>query len=276
MEFGFNMFLCRDATLHRSALLCLALIITPFEAYSQWNGTVAHARGDASVCGRKDSYENYRKSWKSERHPAGKTKTIRSAEKNRILNYRVRRGDTLYSIARRYKTSVSEITRINNLKQKNSIRYGMTLKIPVKSTGTTGKKTVTTESVSSSESSSGKPSFSWPVRKVVSCKRDGFDGVKSIGLIISAPAGSAVLSSAPGTVQKVGYMRGYGNFVMVRHSNRYFTVYSRLEKITVQEGQHVAAGSQLGRIDAEIKNIHFQIDREGKSVNPLSHLPKRS
>jgi lipoprotein NlpD len=255
------MFLCRDAIFFRTACLLLAMILFPGALFSKEKR-------------RADSYENYQ----------GRKSAVRAAlaenpgEGGELVRYRVRRGDTLFSIARKYGTTVRDIKAGNSIPAKG-IFAGMTLKIP------SGKEAVKTRPCSSDSDGkapagkntvSGKPAFSWPVKKVLSCERDGIDGVKAIGLIITAPAGAPVLSSAPGTVEKIGYMRGYGNFVLVKHADRYVTVYSRLECVSVRPGQQVRTGSLIGRIEQEGNTIHFQIDRQGKPVNPLEHLPSRS
>ena len=178
------------------------------------------------------------------------------------LLHKVNPGENLYRISIKYNVSLDELMRINNLKN-NNVYVGMTLKIPVDS-----QKPV-------SGGADKKDFFDWPVRKVTFYKEDGLDGVKSIGIIISAPSGSFVYSSAQGIVEKVGFMRGYGEFVLVKHPNNYFTIYSYLENIRVKKGQMVDKGTVIGRVDSDKKSMHFQIDHNGKPTNPLDYLPKK-
>ncbi|MCL1911001.1 MAG: peptidoglycan DD-metalloendopeptidase family protein [Leptospirales bacterium] len=179
------------------------------------------------------------------------------------LQYKVNPGDNLYRIAIKHNVSLDELMRVNNLKN-SGVSAGMTLKIPVEP-----QKPV-------SGNADKKIFFDWPVKKVTFYKEDGFDGVKSIGIIISAPSGSFVHSSAQGIVEKVGYMRGYGQFVLVKHPDNYFTIYSYLENIRVKKGQTVSKGAIIGCVDHDKKSMHFQIDHNGKPVNPLSCLPRKN
>ena len=105
-------------------------------------------------------------------------------------------------------------------------------------------------------------------------KKDEFNGVRPIGIIITGTPGSAVLSSAPGVVKKIGQMRGFGKYVVINHAGRYATVYANLGEITVSEGEKILAGYMIGKINKSDKRIHFQIDFEGKPENPLKYLPK--
>ncbi|MCL2025279.1 MAG: peptidoglycan DD-metalloendopeptidase family protein [Leptospirales bacterium] len=186
-----------------------------------------------------------------------------AAKNTATLQHKVNSGENLYRISIKYNVSLDELMRVNNLKD-NNIRAGMTLKIPVGS----GKPAL--------GNADKKIFFDWPVKKVTFYKEDGFDGVKSIGIIISAPTGSSVHSSAQGVVEKVGFMRGYGNFVLVKHPDNYFTIYSYLENVRVKKGQAVGKGMLIGYVDHDKKSMHFQIDRNGKPVNPLDHLPKKN
>lgn len=202
--------------------------------------------------------------------------------------YTVVKGDNLYRISTRFKVRIPDLMRANNLADENSIRVGMKLKIPKAQSSAEAKPAKNSPAKQTPQKQpSAKPKqvantknaatkFSWPVKKVVSCKQDGSDGVKAIGLIIRAPSGAGVYSSAKGTVQRVGYMRGYGNFVLVKHSGDYFTVYSYLDKVRVRQGQVLEKGALIGNVDPDNNLVHFQIDKSGKPLNPLNHLPKRS
>lgn len=184
--------------------------------------------------------------------------------------HKVQKGENLYRISLKYKVTMGEIACANNLKNESSIFAGMTLKIPVKE-----KASNQASAAVKNKPPAKKTNFSWPVKTVISCKEDSIDGVKPIGLIINTPSGSTVHCSAGGVVERVGYMRGYGNFVLVKHFGDYFTIYSYLENVVVKKGQEIGRGGLIGRVDPDKKSLHFQIDHNGKPLNPLNHLPKR-
>jgi lipoprotein NlpD len=182
--------------------------------------------------------------------------------------YIVKKGDTLFSIAKRSGVTLKQIQDINDLKGSSLIYKGMKLKIPSKSAK------IKENNSSSKSSASFSPHFLWPLKKVKGYSRDGGDGVKSIGILIKGTPGGEVVASEDGVVKKVGYMRGYGKYVVVKHEKRYITVYSNLLGIDVKAGDPVVKGCRIGMISDDM-TLHFQIDREGKPENPIKLLPGR-
>ena len=189
----------------------------------------------------------------------------KAATNKKVITHRVKKGDTLYSISRKYGTSVESLCAINNISNKNNLYVGTVLKVP--SAGRSSKNTP-------GKSNSGKPRFSWPVSPVIKYMKDGGDGVKSIGVYIQSRGRAEVRSSASGVVEKTGNMRGFGNYVVIRHGNRYLTVYSNLDDVFVRKGQRLPAGKVLGRVDARDCRLHFQINHAGKAEDPLKYLKK--
>lgn len=183
--------------------------------------------------------------------------------------YIVKKGDTLFSIAKRSGISLKRIQDFNNLNEDLKIHQGMKLKIPSKnsvikiSSGEPAKK-----------NPASKPEFLWPLKKVKCYNRDGKDGVKPIGIIIKGNPGGEVIASENGIVKKVGYMRGYGKYIVVGHDGKYITVYSNLMEVEVKTGDTVKRGGRIGNISDDM-TLHFQIDRAGKPENPIILLPKR-
>lgn len=194
--------------------------------------------------------------------------------------YTVRSGDTIYSIARKFGVSPDAISDINSIKN-GRIIPGMKLKVPVpvsgnKKSSSAGINSKQNKSITGEkkEKDSCRPDFRWPLKSIRSCTRDGDETVKSIGIIIKGNPNADVYASERGTVKKIGYMRGYGRYVVIAHENRYITVYSNLEQILVKEGDSVEKGRLLGRISGD-SILHFQIGRAGKPQNPLEFLPRR-
>ncbi len=98
------------------------------------------------------------------------------------------------------------------------------------------------------------------------------------GVDISGKLGQPVLAVADGKVVYSGNgLSGYGNLIIIKHSDTFLSAYAYCQKSLVREGMSVNAGSvvaHMGRKD-DIAKLHFQIRRNGKPVDPLKYLPKR-
>lgn len=186
--------------------------------------------------------------------------------------YRVRKGDTLFSIARRFHVAPPDLLSANGMTQRQVIKTGMRLKIP-RQERIEKKRSVVDDKNEKSVISRAHPDFAWPVRTVESYRHDGSEGVRPLGIVIQTSSGAPVRSAASGTVQKIGYMRGFGNYIVIRHKGKYATVYAHLDTIAVEEGTDVVKGRMVGRVSDTFATLHFQIDYEGKPENPLNYLP---
>lgn len=106
-----------------------------------------------------------------------------------------------------------------------------------------------------------------------------FDEARSKGLAIAGTAGDPVLAAADGRVVYVGSgIRGYGNLVIVKHNATYLTAYAHNQSLLVKEDQAVRRGqkiAEMGSSDAERVQLHFEIRRQGKPVDPARLLPAR-
>jgi lipoprotein NlpD len=73
-------------------------------------------------------------------------------------------------------------------------------------------------------------------------------------------------------------LRGYGNLVIIKHTDDYISAYAHNKEIVVKQGQSVKRGQRIaamGRSDADASKLHFEIRRQGKPVDPLKYLPAR-
>jgi len=93
--------------------------------------------------------------------------------------------------------------------------------------------------------------------------------IKNSGIDISAPKGSQVKAAAGGKVAYVGWLEGYGNVVVLEHDG-FYTVYSRLDRINVAEGDKVVKGSVIGKTSAQ--PLHFELRVGGEPVDPEKYL----
>lgn len=119
-------------------------------------------------------------------------------------------------------------------------------------------------------------SWMWPANGSVIA---AFDEVKSKGLAIAGKAGDPVVAAADGRVVYAGSgLRGYGNLVIVKHNATYLTAYAHNQTLLVKEDQAVRRGqkiAEMGSTDAERVQLHFEIRKLGKPVDPAKLLPAR-
>jgi lipoprotein NlpD len=106
-----------------------------------------------------------------------------------------------------------------------------------------------------------------------------FEDGRNKGLEIAGKAGDPVLAAADGRVVYAGSgLRGYGNLVIVKHNATYLTAYAHNQTLLVKEDQSVRRGqkiAEMGSTDAERVQLHFEIRKQGKPIDPTRLLPPR-
>jgi lipoprotein NlpD len=121
-----------------------------------------------------------------------------------------------------------------------------------------------------------KLSWMWPSNGRIIAT---FDEGKSKGIDIAGKLGQQVMAAGPGKVMYAGSgIRGYGNLVVVKHSNSLLSAYAHNRAILVKEGESVAKGqaiAEMGDSDADTVKLHFEIRQQGKPVDPSKFLPSR-
>ncbi len=99
------------------------------------------------------------------------------------------------------------------------------------------------------------------------------------GVDISAVRGTFVLAAGPGRVvviKKSDLVAGYGNYLEIDHGNGYFTRYSHLENITIQQGQTLKKGQTLGTVGSSggsiAPHLHYEVIKDGKNLDPIKFI----
>lgn len=104
----------------------------------------------------------------------------------------------------------------------------------------------------------------------------GGDGEAHEGIDIAVPVGTPIRASGGGTVEAAGADADYGMFVLLRHPGGYESMYGHASRVLVREGDSVVAGQVIaltgssGRSTAP--HLHFEIRREGQSLDPLTFV----
>jgi lipoprotein NlpD len=118
--------------------------------------------------------------------------------------------------------------------------------------------------------------WAWPSAGSVTTP---FDDARTKGLVFAGKAGDPVLAAADGRVVYAGSgLRGYGNLLIVKHNNTYLTAYAHNQTLLVKEDQVVRRGqkiAEMGSSDAERVQLHFELRKLGKPIDPARLLPPR-
>ena len=209
-----------------------------------------------------------------------KYKTV--VEKKTII-HKVKKGESLALIARKYKTSVKEIVKANKLKKPYIIRPGQKLKVPVKVV----KKVKVDNSKKLEKVYANMPfGFIWPVNgevinDFIGGKQKETLGLNQIGIKIKTNCNEPVRASESGRVLFAGNItKTYNKMVVIRHRKGYSTVYSNLTKLAVKDRQYVKKGDVIGYsgvvVEPDVCGIFFQIRKGVTPVNPLALLPEKN
>lgn len=226
--------------------------------------------------------------------------------------YRVQRGDTLYAIAFRFGWDWKTLAARNAIAPPYMIRPGQTIRFysgpnrPQQSATTasaaTPAKPVTPASKPGAVAQTvprrsppalttataattpvqpvqrSKSGWAWPANGVVI---EGFSSNGSLnkGIDLAGELGQPVLAASNGSVVYAGSgLRGYGELVIIKHSDTYVSAYGHNRRLLVKEGQQVKVGqtiAEMGSTGTDRVKLHFEIRRQGKPVDPLQYLPRR-
>jgi lipoprotein NlpD len=121
-----------------------------------------------------------------------------------------------------------------------------------------------------------EPSWTWPAAAPVVAN---FEEGKRKGMVLAGKAGDPVYAAADGRVVYAGSgLRGYGNLVIIKHNANYLTAYAHNQVLNVKEDQSVRKGqkiAEMGNTDADRVQLHFEIRKQGKPIDPAKSLPTR-
>jgi lipoprotein NlpD len=122
-------------------------------------------------------------------------------------------------------------------------------------------------------------SWQWPASGGVIARFLAGDSTHQ-GIEIAGREGSGVHAAADGEVVYSGNgLVGYGELIIIKHSNEFLSAYARNSRRLVKEGDKVKAGqaiAEIGRGGSTVDAVHFEIRRAGKPDDPLKYLPTRN
>ena len=210
--------------------------------------------------------------------------------------YRVKRGDTLYSIALRNGQAPRDLVAWNNIANPNQIEVDQLIRVvppnadvsssgavvtPVRPANTAAQPvdsapvtpTPATAPAAAAGASDSSIALVWPARGTLINR---FDDKGSKGIDIGGKRGEPVVAADDGKVIHVGPLRGYGNLVIIKHNDTFLTAYGNNDKVLVTEQSTVKKGqkiAEMGSTDADRVKLHFEVRRNGKPVDPMRYLP---
>ncbi|RKU16512.1 peptidase [Candidatus Poribacteria bacterium] len=176
--------------------------------------------------------------------------------------YRVKAGDTLWSIAHRHNVEVRDLQRINSISSPRSLQIGTRIRIQ----------------------QDGSPGFAKPLRiPLVVTSKYGYRPHPVTGryqhhegIDFRAASGTRVYASKAGRVIFAGRRGGYGKIVGIEHAGDFTTWYGHLSRIRVKVGQTVSQGKVIGLSGntgiSTGPHLHFEIRYKGRSEKPTKYI----
>lgn len=200
------------------------------------------------------------------------------------VHHVVRRGQTLWRIARVYGVPIDAIVRANGLGDATRIEVGQKLLIPgadrVLEVPPAPQPLPGPGETREAPPPPSATDWSWPVSGPITST---FGAPRShgqrrhLGIDIAAPRGTPVRAARNGRVVSTETRSGYGRTVVIEHDEGFSTLYAHLSRVTADNGRRVRAGDVIGRVgttgNANGAHLHFEIRHRGRPVDPRLFLP---
>ncbi len=209
--------------------------------------------------------------------------------------YRVRKGDTLYSIGKRFGVDHKLLAHRNHIRYPYTIYVGQRLSLtrvaakprymPIPKSRKP-KRSVKKSASRKPSSSHRRPALKgsvklrWPLNARVTSRFGRRGSRMHDGIDIGAKEGTPIYAAAAGEVVYSDHrLSGYGNLIIIRHSSDMFTAYAHNQRNLVRKGSRVKAGAVIARVGrtgrASGSHLHFEVRRGSTPVDPLVYLPRK-
>ncbi|WP_298634186.1 peptidoglycan DD-metalloendopeptidase family protein [uncultured Umboniibacter sp.] len=226
----------------------------------------------------------------------------------------VDQGETYYSIAWRYGLTVTQLLEANDIQQPGVLKVGEKLwlvsrgdsvkheqignrSIALSTSDEALVETLNDDDLTNARSNSPQSTrkstllnehteqsnftsviWGWPAGGPLISSFNTSDRQRR-GIDIGGEFGDSIGAAAAGTVVYAGSaLKGYGNLVIIKHSEEVLSAYGHNRQLLVQEGQEVQLNqpiAEMGNSDATQVKLHFEIRKNGSPVDPLSYLPRK-
>lgn len=191
--------------------------------------------------------------------------------------YTVKKGDTLYSIAWRNGADYRELAKLNGIGRDYAIHPGQVLRLSSKTVVSTNLPATKQSTNAKAAANAGPPvKWVWPVTGGLPKLTTRPNGGQ--GLMISGTAGQEIRAAAAGRVVYTGSgLLGYGQLVIVKHSDTHLSAYGHTQSVRVHEQELVQAGQPIATMGPGPNGspmLYFEIRVNGRPTDPLPLLPK--
>jgi len=194
----------------------------------------------------------------------------------------VEKHQTLYRICKTYGVDIKEVARVNGITDQRKIREGQRIFIPgarkVQKVEVYIDDVVAEPAEKEREKVAYKKlNFIWPVEGKIADAFNDTESKRHQGIDISSPLGAPIKASSSGTViYSSNTIKGYGNLIILRHSEEFVTVYAHNQVNLVEEGSWVERGQIIGKVGQTGRtsgpHLHFEIRKNNKAIDPLLFL----
>lgn len=183
-------------------------------------------------------------------------------QSGQLRRYKVKSGDSLQELLSRFDLELWQFKRLNPDPLKHSLKKETILYLPKKEINRLSRSAPTISIIR-------------PVWGRITSRFGRRWGRMHHGIDLAAPIGTPIRAAAAGKVAFTGWNGGYGWFIKLKHG-AYNTNYGHLSTILVSNGGYVQRGDLIGLVGATGRaygsHLHFELEVEGKKVDPLSYL----
>ncbi len=203
-----------------------------------------------------------------------------SAREKKGVYHVVERHQTLYRICKTYDVDLKKVATLNGIADPSKIQTGQRIFIP--GAKKVLKVEIYIEDVLVEPAEKEKIAykdfgFIWPVEGTVSKVFEEAEDKRHQGIDISSSIGTPIKASNAGRVIYANdTIKGYGNLIILRHSEEYITVYAHNQINLVEEGTWVEKGQIIGKVGQTGRtsgpHLHFEIRKNNKALDPILFL----
>ena len=177
-------------------------------------------------------------------------------------------GETVDSIAEKYKIDAAKCSSVNHVEQTLALNAGTMVFVPDAQVDWVTRQDINGDLFR-------KPIHAkWYKASSFGWRASPFTGARSYhsGVDMACPMGTNIYAALPGKVTATGYNSTYGNYVIIAHHSGYKTLYGHMSAILCHKGNFVTQDTRIGRVGSTGMStgphLHFTVFKNNKQVNP--------